>query len=89
MDDNDGRKPWGYLPTLQIQGADSAVVQVVEDSTGEILYTVRTPSSSFNPPVFAAGKYTIKVGKQRPDKETIPGVAAVEKENSAAQEIKL
>lgn len=89
MDDNDGRKPWGYLPTLQIQGAENAVVQVVEDSTGEILYTVRTTGSSFKPPVFAAGKYTIKAGKQRPDKETIPEVAATEKENSAAMEIKL
>lgn len=89
MDDNDGRKPWGYLPTLQIQGAENAVVQVVEDSTGEILYTVRTPSSSFRPPVFAAGQYTIKVGKQRPDKQTISGVSAVEKENAATQEIKL
>ncbi|MFO0883167.1 MAG: hypothetical protein U0894_03110 [Pirellulales bacterium] len=65
------------------------MVQVVEDSTGEILYTVRTPGSSFKPPVFAAGKYTIKAGKQRPDQETIPEVAATEKENSAAMEIKL
>jgi hypothetical protein len=62
MRDNDGRKPVGWLPEIQITDAPSAVVQVVEESTGDVLYTVRSNGSKFQAPVYAAGLYTIKVG---------------------------
>ena len=41
MDDNDGRKVAGYLPELVFEGGANPVVQVIEEATGEILYTVR------------------------------------------------
>ena len=41
-------------------------MQVVSDTTGEILYTIRAPSNRFQPPVFAPGKYTVKVARDRP-----------------------
>ena len=68
MKDNDGRKPVGWLPELRLQNSDSAVVQVIEEVTGETLYSVRTEGSSFVPPVYSLGKYTIKVGKNRAEK---------------------
>jgi hypothetical protein len=43
------------------------VVQVIADSTGEILYTVRSQTQGFRPRVYAPGKYTIKAGKDKPD----------------------
>ena len=62
MDDNDGRKPAAWLPELVITGTPNAVVQMVEEKTGEILYTVRTPGARWQPPVFAPGKYTVRTG---------------------------
>ncbi|MFO1003687.1 MAG: hypothetical protein U0936_25430 [Planctomycetaceae bacterium] len=65
MNDNDGRKPVGWLPTLNLQGSESAVIQVIQESTGETLYSIRVESPAFSPPVYESGLYTIKVGKDR------------------------
>ena len=68
MKDNDGRKPVGWLPELRLPTSESAVVEVIEEATGETLYSVRTEGASFVPPVYALGNYTIKVGKDRAEK---------------------
>ena len=60
--DNDGRKPVAKLPPLAAAG----VVQVIDEGSGEILYTVRE-KAGFEPPVFAKGKYTVKFGKDKPE----------------------
>ena len=61
VSDNDGRGAVATLPAL----AEAGVVQVIDDASGEILYTVRE-RAGFEPPVFAAGKYTVKFGKDKP-----------------------
>ena len=50
------------------------MVQVIEEATGEILYTVRAASNRFWAPVYASGNYTLKVGKQKPDMESFTGL---------------
>ena len=72
MEDNDGRKPIAHLPAVTIDGVDRPVVQVIEEGSGEILYTVRV-ASGFEPPVYAKGSYTVKVGNDRPDRVLISG----------------
>ncbi|MFP6907156.1 MAG: metallophosphoesterase family protein [Verrucomicrobiota bacterium] len=67
--ENDGRKAIGTLPALKQGG----VVQVVNESDGEILYTVRE-KAGFKPPVYAVGTYTIKLGPDRPGKVLMRGV---------------
>jgi hypothetical protein len=90
MDDNDGRKPVAWLPELHITGAPDGVVQVIEEKSGEILYTVRTPGVKWQPPVFASGKYTIKVGKDKPDGQTFAGLeAATSADQAGRREIRL
>ena len=66
MQDNDGRKVFGYLPALDLGDGESKVVQVVEQSSEAILYTIRA-RDGFRPPVFAPGKYTVQVGRDRPE----------------------
>ncbi len=61
--DNYGRAARAYLPTLKFVGMTAPVVQVVEEKTGEIVYTVRARGDSFRPKVFAAGMYTIRAGE--------------------------
>ncbi|MDA7504237.1 hypothetical protein N8553_04595, partial [bacterium] len=38
------------------------VVQVIDESNNEILYTIRAQGNSFQPYVYSAGPFTVKVG---------------------------
>jgi hypothetical protein len=71
MQDNDGRAIAGYLPELVVTGCDQPVVQVIDEETTEIVYTVRAQTNRFRPAVYHEGKYTVKVGKNKPDGQTI------------------
>ena len=51
------------------------VVQVIEEKTGEVVYTLRIKGKSFRPKVFAKGKYSIRVGEGSSMK-TIKGIQA-------------
>lgn len=77
VEDNDGRKPNGYLPPLKFGQVSQPVVQVVRESDGEVLYTRRVTENPYRPPVFGEGTYTVKVGRDRPDGLRLQGLAAV------------
>jgi len=77
MADNDGRKPAAWLPELQFEGASDAVVQVVEEKSGDIVYTQRASGATFQPPAYAPGAYTVKVGRDKPDAVELKGLDAV------------
>ncbi len=66
--DNYGRTPYGYLPEIEVTDQANAVVQVINETTNEIEYTLRLKGTSFRPPIFEKGKYTVRVGE--PDRET-------------------
>lgn len=70
--DNDGRKPLATLPPLR----DGGVVQVIRSdsttNTREILYTRRV-GPGFAPPVFASGTYSVRYGKDRPERTVLEG----------------
>jgi hypothetical protein len=73
--DNYGRTPAGYLPTLEASGMENPVVQVVDESSGEIVYTLRINGTSFTPMVFGDGAYTVHVGEPGTSTwETFPGL---------------
>ena len=56
----------GIVPDEDIEPLKEAgVVQVIDDSSGEILYTVRA-KAGFAPPVYGSGKHTVKFGKDKP-----------------------
>ena len=60
--DNYGRKAVAYLPAIQVSGMANPVVQVIDESSGEIIYTIRINATSYRPGVFKDGTYTVKVG---------------------------
>ncbi|MEE2942532.1 MAG: hypothetical protein VX413_03955 [Verrucomicrobiota bacterium] len=74
QDANDGRKVAGYLPELIFSGGKNSVVQVVEEKSGEVLYTVRARDGRFQPRVYSKGKHTVKIGPQKPDAKTLAGL---------------
>lgn len=89
MPENDGRKPAAWLPKLECENAANPVVQVVSERTGEILYTVRVRGASFQPHVFAKGKYTVKIGYDKPDGLALTGLEAGEQTAAGTRAIRL
>lgn len=77
QDDNYGRHPVGYLPTVVINGQYEPVVQVVNERSGEVVYTLRLADGEFTPKVFESGTYAIHVGEPGSDSlRTFTGLAA-------------
>lgn len=59
----DGRSPVAWLPDLQIAGSSDAVVQIIDEVTGEKVKITRAQHGFFQPGVFAADHtYTIRIG---------------------------
>ncbi len=66
--DNYARQPVGYLPTLTISGMMNPVVQVIDETTNEIVYTLRIKGTEFRPKVFKRATYTVRVGEPGTDR---------------------
>lgn len=89
MENNDGRKVLGWLPELVFENGVNPVVQVIEDATGDILYTVRAQGARFHPRVYSTGKHTIKIGPDKPDAQTLAALESKPKAESGQQAVKL
>lgn len=64
QEDNYGRDAVAHLPTLKVDGMENPVVQVINDSTGETVYTLRINGDTFTPKVFSKGSHTVVIGDQ-------------------------
>ena len=66
----------GYLPMLEIFGLESPVLQLIDERTDEIIYTVRVPSPTFRPKIFdTEATYTIIIGEPgTPSMRTFTGM---------------
>lgn len=78
MMDNYGRKPTGELPMISVRGMDEPVVQVIDEKSKQVVYTLRLQIRNFRPMVFSKGPFTIHVGELgtelvRTFKGVIPG----------------
>jgi alkaline phosphatase D len=63
-------------------------VQVVEEESGEVVYTLRIKGDSFRPKVFARGGYSVNIGEPGTTKhKTITGIAAVDEADSTTLEV--
>ncbi len=88
--DNYARKPVGYLPALRVTGTANPVVQVLDEATGEIVYTLRIRGTEFRPMVFQMGRYTIRVGEPDTDRfRTIRNVESLGLQESRTLEVSL
>jgi alkaline phosphatase D len=60
--DNYGREAAAWLPALKIQGEPDPVVEIINEVTGELEYSVRIKGLEFEPWVFSNDLFTIRVG---------------------------
>jgi hypothetical protein len=83
QEDNYGRKATAFLPRLEVSSMTDPVVQVIEESSNEIVYTLRINGTSYRPKVFKKGKYTLKVGHEATDRmRTLRGIPSLDPDQS-------
>lgn len=86
--DNYGRDAAAWLPLLHVNGLENPVVQVIENATGDIVYTVRALGSTFSPKVFRrTGFYTLKVGDPDGEMQTLESVQAYPVKDAVTLEV--
>jgi hypothetical protein len=88
--DNYGRKAAAWLPTLKIAGLSDPVIQVIEEASGEVIYTLRIKGHEFRPKVFAPGSYTIHIGELGTQRvKTLTKVLALAEDRPQTLEVKV
>ena len=65
MSQNDGRSIKGWLPKLHFS-KPNPVVQVINDKTKEVIYTLRVKGKSYQPKVYSMDPHSVRVGKDKP-----------------------
>lgn len=69
FDELDGRRPVAWLPDLDLSLAPGAVIQIQDQSTGDIVKITRAGAGSYSPGVFKAESlYTLRVGQPERDR---------------------
>ena len=63
QEDNYGRKAVAYLPTIKVNGKANPVVQVINEETKDVVYTIRIKGNAWRPKVFSKSLHTIKIGE--------------------------
>lgn len=77
--DNDGREPAVYLPRLEINKPNQ-VIQIIDESTDELVNSLRIKGSYFRPGVYSQGPFTLEVGEGKV-KKIFSGIQPVTKES--------
>ncbi|MCF6286115.1 MAG: hypothetical protein L3K26_13115 [Candidatus Hydrogenedentes bacterium] len=76
QEDNYSRKAVAWLPTITGKADSQPVVQVIEEESGTVEYTLRVKGLPWQPKVFAEGKYTLRINEGSHEK-TVKGLVAV------------
>ena len=85
--DNYGREAAAWLPQIRVRGMEDPVVQVIDEASGEIVYTLRIAGTTFSPKVFAAGSYTLHVGDPDGAMQTFTGVRSASSPNVSVLDV--
>lgn len=61
MEDNYGGRSVP-LPMVSVRNAENAVVQIIDEDSGELVYSIRMTGSEYRPMVAREGRYTVRAG---------------------------
>ena len=84
QEDNYSRKPYGYLPTVKTN-IDNPIVQVIDESNGSVVYTIRIEGDTFAPMVFSGGVFTLKVGPSLQEMKILKALSPQKKKHGLAK----
>lgn len=59
--DNDGRKPIGYLPQINLE-KPNGVLKIINEDSGELVKCIRINGNLYKPSVYERAKYTLIIG---------------------------
>ena len=79
---------FSHPPPIQ-SGAASPVVKVVRERDGEVLYSIRVQGDRFRPSVYETGKYTVRIGVDRPDQKVLTGVTSGSMDDARIEQVDL
>ena len=82
MNQNDGRQVKGWLPRLNFTKSNP-VVQVINDKSKEVLYTIRVSGKNFQPKVYSSDPHSVRVGRDTPKNQVISKTKPVSDRNKA------
>ena len=68
---------------------EDPVVQVIEELTGKVVYTLRINGRTFRPKVFDKGVYTVKVGEPGQKGIVLKGVKSIAEDDATVIQVKL
>lgn len=85
QEDNYPRKAVAYLPEIEVIGMLNPVVQVIDESNNEVVYTIRIKGHKYLPKVFKKGLYTLVVGDQQNREKIIKNIQAGPKTGKIVQ----
>jgi len=57
------REHVGYLPPVEIMGKPNALIQVIDENNGKLIYSLRSSGTAFLPRVFQVGHYSMNIGE--------------------------
>ena len=87
-EDNFPKKGEGWLPRIEVSGMANPVVQVMDATTGEHIYTLRIQGNTWHPRVFTrTGLYTLRVGEPGKDFREFTGLVPTAQEVAPALKI--
>ena len=90
MEDNYARKAYKWLPRIIIQDYNNPVIQVINEKSNEIIYTLRINGHEYDPKVFENGTYSVIISD--PDskiEKTFKGLVPNEVRNNETLNINL
>lgn len=88
--ENYGRFHAGYLPEIIVDGVDEPVFEVIDESSGETVYTIRANEPRFRPHVFHLfTTYTVRVSGQPGPVRVLPGLTATREPGERTQRVTL
>jgi hypothetical protein len=61
QEDNYARQAMAWLPTVRAD-LDDPVIQVIDETSGEVVYTLRIKGREWQPKAFRVGPHTVRVG---------------------------
>ncbi|HVX61321.1 MAG TPA: hypothetical protein VHC19_11980, partial [Pirellulales bacterium] len=68
------------------RGISSPLLEVVDESNGELVYTLRMSGATWQPHVFAPGSYTVKISEPESGKQKVlTGLAATPENQTRLQ----